>query len=237
MPGIAMGMFFGYLDSTGYKLHTDAEMVANIGMFGLMVGSLSQIVAFVVALIAFVLGRPARRQWAAYRTAGWTTTECRSAYSLQKQEAAALRLNSRLRGLGLAPAQPPGPMRPQPLRKPSWMNRVGLGLALLMPALLIFILLGPWLDSKDVQTLECEVVAAEPVTSSGGTRGGASTASVLVKTSNCGTLGVSRGVTFENRDEVASSFTIGATYGFDIGWYSRTFFRSGVQSVREYRLI
>ncbi|WP_245232771.1 hypothetical protein [Paenarthrobacter nicotinovorans] len=106
-----------------------------------------------------------------------------------------------------------------------------------MPALLIFILLGPWLDSKDVQTLECEVVAAEPATSSGGTRGGASAASVLVKTSNCGTLGVSRGVTFENRDEVASSFTIGATYGFDIGWYSRTFFRNEVQSVRGYRLI
>ncbi|MGR0159382.1 hypothetical protein [Paenarthrobacter nitroguajacolicus] len=237
LPVIAMGMFFGYMDSTGYELHTDPEMVANIGVFGVMFGGLSQIIAFVVALVAFVMERAARRQWAAYRGAGWTTMQCRSAYSLQKQEAAALRLNTRLRELGLGPVQRPEPLTPQPRRKPTRMDRVWLWLALPMSALLVFIFLGPWLDSKDVQTLECEVVAAEPATSSGGTRGGASTASVLVRTSNCGTLGVSRGVSFENQDEVASSFTIGATYGFDVGWYSRTFFRDEIQSVREYRLI
>ncbi|ABM10178.1 hypothetical protein AAur_2805 [Paenarthrobacter aurescens TC1] len=237
LPVIALGMFFGYLDSTGYELPTDPEMVANIAVFGVMFGGLSQIIAFVVALAAFIIERPARRQWAAYRGAGWTTSQCRSAYSLHKREAAALRLDSRLRELGLAPVQPQAALTPSPQKNLSKMDRLWAWLAIPLCAFLVFVLVGPWLDTKDVQTLQCEVVSAEPGTNSGGTRGGASTASVLVKTSNCGTLGISRGVSFDNRDEVASSFTIGATYGFDVGWYSRTFFKNNIQSVRAYRLI
>ncbi|WP_310205718.1 hypothetical protein [Paenarthrobacter nitroguajacolicus] len=237
IPLSAMGMFFGYMESSGYKLHTDPEMVANIAVFGLMFGFLSLVIAVVVALAFFLREKPARRQWAAYRRAGWTTTQCRSAYSLRRQEAAALRLNSRLNELGLAAVHSPAPLTPPPRRKLSKTDRVWAWLAIPMSLFLVFVFLGPWLDSKDVQTLRCEVVSAEPVISSGGTRGGASTASVLVRTSNCGTLAISRGVSFENRDEVASGFTIGATYGFDVGWYSRTFFRNDVQVVREYRLI
>ena len=40
-----------------------------------------------------------------------------------------------------------------------------------------------------------------------------------------------------NREEVASTFKIGATYEFDIGWHGRTFFKNEIQSVREYRRI
>ncbi|MFW0775683.1 hypothetical protein ACLRGI_21240 [Paenarthrobacter nitroguajacolicus] len=238
LPAIVMGMFFGYMDSTGHELHADPEMVANIAVFGLMFGGLSQVLAFVVALVLFVIEAPARRQWAAYRKAGWTTAQCRSVYARKKQEAAALKLNSRLSELGLAPVERQATQATQTQRKKlSGMDFFLAWLAVPMVSVLVFVLLGPWLDSKDVRTFQCEVVSAEPRTSSGGTRGGASTASVLVKTTNCGTLGISRGVGFDNREEVAAEFIIGATYGFDVGWYSRTFFKNEIQSVRGYRLL
>ena len=81
-------------------------------------------------------------------------------------------------------------------------------------------LFSPLLDRIDVQTFRCEVVSAEPRTSSGGSRGSASTASLLIETS-CGPIVVDKGVSSDNQEEVASSFEPGTEYDFDIGWFSR----------------
>ncbi len=98
----------------------------------------------------------------------------------------------------------------------------------------------PLWDSLDVQTVRCEVVSAKGDTSSGGIGGSASTAGVLVETSNCGTISVSSGVTFDSQDKVAASFAPGNEYDFDIGWYSRVVTKGlqhGIQSARDYRLV
>lgn len=237
LPFIFLGMFMGYMDSMGIKSHSDPEMVANIAIFGAVSGALSQIIAFVAALTAFVTTTPARRRWAAHRDAGWTTTQCLIASARHRKAASALKLNARLLELGLAPIQPQAEPTPPPRKKPSKMDRFWASLAIPMFVFVAFIFAGPWLDSKDVQTFQCQVVSAEPRTSRGGSRGSVSTASVLLKTSNCGQLGISRGVSFDNREEIASTFKIGATYEFDIGWYSRTFFKNEIQSVRQYRLV
>ncbi|WP_241980341.1 hypothetical protein [Cryobacterium sp. TMT4-31] len=63
------------------------------------------------------------------------------------------------------------------------------------------------------------------------------TVSVLVKTQDCGPLAIHWGVTSDNQDEIAASSIPGATYEFDVGWFSRTFFKNGIQSARDYRLI
>ncbi len=83
------------------------------------------------------------------------------------------------------------------------------------------------------------MVSASPNTNSGGSRGSASSAGVLVETSNCGMISVSQGVTFENQQEVASSFKVGKDYEFDLGGFSRLVmkdFRNGIPSARNYRL-
>ena len=46
------------------------------------------------------------------------------------------------------------------------------------------VLFSPLLDKIQVEASRCEVVSAEPRTSSGGSRGSASSASVLIETSN-----------------------------------------------------
>jgi len=85
----------------------------------------------------------------------------------------------------------------------------------------LFVLLIPTWDSIAVESIRCKVVSASPNTNSGGSRGSASSAGVLVETSNCGTISVSQGVTFGNQKEIASSFEVGKDYEFDIGWFSR----------------
>jgi hypothetical protein len=98
----------------------------------------------------------------------------------------------------------------------------------------------PILNSVGVESLRCEVVAAEPKTSSGGSRGSASTAGVLVETSNCGKIVVSKGVTFDSQEEIAASFQTGSEYEFDLGWFSRVItmdIRNGIPSARAYRLV
>lgn len=111
----------------------------------------------------------------------------------------------------------------------------------------IFMLIGgvggmfiPLWESIDIEAIQCEVVSAEPRTSSGGSRGSASTAGVLVDTANCGDIVVSSGVTLKNQEEVAASFTAGDVYEFDIGWFSRVvmegIFDQGL-SAQEYRLV
>jgi hypothetical protein len=96
------------------------------------------------------------------------------------------------------------------------------------------------LDSIAVESVRCEVVSAEPDTASGGSRGSVSTPSVVIETSNCGPLDISTGVTFDGRQELASSFQVGAEYEFDIGWYSRVIMTNvfhGSQAVQGYRLV
>ncbi|MFK0040038.1 hypothetical protein ACIQTW_09375 [Paenarthrobacter sp. NPDC090517] len=104
----------------------------------------------------------------------------------------------------------------------------------------LFVLLIPTWDSIAVESLRCEVVSASPNTNSGGSRGSASSAGVLVETSNCGTISVSNGVSFENQQEIASSFEVGKDYEFDIGWFSRVVMkdlRNGIPAARDYRLV
>ena len=103
----------------------------------------------------------------------------------------------------------------------------------------IFVLLIPAWDSIAVESIRCEVVSAEPRTSSGGSRGSASTAGVVVQTSDCGSISVSQGVTFEKEEKIASSFTKSSVFEFDLGWFSRVVMKdlgSGIPSARGYRL-
>jgi hypothetical protein len=104
----------------------------------------------------------------------------------------------------------------------------------------VFVLLLTMWDSIGVESIRCEIRAAKPDTSSGGSRGSASTAGVLVETSTCGSIYVSPGVTFDNRDQVAASFKAGSEYEFDIGWFSRVVtkdIRHEIPSVQDYRLV
>lgn len=104
----------------------------------------------------------------------------------------------------------------------------------------IFYVLMPALDSVGIESIRCEISSAKSDTSSGGTRGSISTPGVLVETTNCGSIYVSSGVTFDNQDEVAASFKAGSEYEFDPGWFSRVMtkdIRQGIPSVQGYRLV
>jgi hypothetical protein len=104
----------------------------------------------------------------------------------------------------------------------------------------IFYMFMPALNSVGIESIRCEISSAKSNTSSGGSRGSASTAGVLVETTNCGTVHVSTGVTFDNQDEVAASFKAGSEYEFDLGWFSRVVtrdLRQGIPSVLAYRLV
>ncbi len=258
IPFGVIGMYLGMLESTGHLDLTGPEMLARIAMSGVgFVGS-GLVIAFGTALTVFIVTTPARRLWAAHRAAGWTTAQCTYAYGRHRSEARSIRMAARLRELGLEPVQPrsatPPSSGPPPRgvrfsarhsATPQWTNarrpaRAYVYLAILLAMFGVFsILFSPLLDRMDVQTVRCEVVSAEPKTNSGGSRGSASTASVLVETS-CGPINVSRGVNFDNRDEVAASFEPGSEYDFDIGWYSRVVMKDllrGLPTADHYRLV
>jgi hypothetical protein len=102
-----------------------------------------------------------------------------------------------------------------------------------------FVLGIPWWNTMAIETQRCEVVSAEPRTSSGGSRGSASTKAVLIETS-CGKFELSQGVTRDTRDEIAASFIVGAEYDFETGWFSREVmigFLGEIGSIRDYRLV
>lgn len=130
------------------------------------------------------------------------------------------------------------PVRPKATKpKTFWWSFVAF---LLMVVVLVGVMFSQQLDSLAVETVRCEVVSAEPRSSSGGSRGAASTPSVLIQTSNCGPLAITEGVTFDGRQELASSFQAGAEYEFDIGWFSRVIMKGvlhQIQSVGAYRLV
>jgi hypothetical protein len=261
VPLSIMGMFIGMSESTGYLDLAGLDMVAHIARSGVWIGVFGLVIGMAVGLIVFIVTTPARRLWAAHRAAGWTTAQCNHAYRRQKYEVRTLRMQARLRELGLEPMPPrsdvppgPGPVQrgddtPSARHRadPPWMPVLARArtLALFATLLATFgivltVLFSPLLDRIDVQRFRCEVVSAEPRTSSGGSRGSASTASVLIKTSNCGHIVVSRGVSFDNRQEVASSFEPGSEYDFEIGWYSRvvmTDILRGLPTADHYRLV
>jgi hypothetical protein len=131
------------------------------------------------------------------------------------------------------------PATPKATKKPraKWLYWV---VFLLLVVFGVGVLFGPELDSISVESVRCEVVSAEPRSSSGGLRGSASTASVLIQTSNCGRLAITEGVTFDGRQELAASFQVGAEYEFDVGWLSRVIMKDvlhQIQSVQGYRLV
>ncbi|WP_052690620.1 hypothetical protein [Pseudarthrobacter chlorophenolicus] len=248
-------------ESTSYAAHSGPETIANIGMFGLAFGGLGQIVALGVALTLFIATTPARRQWAAQRDAGWTTMQCRAEYVRRKRQASARKLDARLSELGLPPmhgrsdvspelvraqdGSTPSARRAEDPRGPRLSRTAPRKAALIFAAIVMVgavggVLFSPLLDRIQVEASRCEVVSAEPRTSSGGSRGSASTASVLIETSNCGPLVVNRGVTFDNQQDVASSFKPGREYEFDMGWYSRVVTKgmlNGIPTAAEYRLV
>jgi hypothetical protein len=130
-------------------------------------------------------------------------------------------------------ATPNAPKKP----RAEWLSWVGFLLMLVVFGGVVF---GGQLDAMTVETVHCVVVSAEPDTASGGSRGSASTPAVLIETSNCGRLDISRGVTFDGRQKLASSFEVGAEYEFDIGWFSRVIMKyvfRGSQAVQGYRLL
>ncbi|TFC45992.1 MULTISPECIES: hypothetical protein [Cryobacterium] len=102
------------------------------------------------------------------------------------------------------------------------------------------VLFSPVWNTFDVESVRCVVVSAEPRTASGGLRGSVSTPAVVILTANCGPLGISRGVTSDEQEELASSFQVGAEYEFDIGWYGRVIMKHvlrGAPEVQGYRLV
>ncbi|WP_309124096.1 hypothetical protein [Arthrobacter sp.] len=104
----------------------------------------------------------------------------------------------------------------------------------------ILYMLMPALNSFGIESIRCEVISAKPYTSSGGTRGSASTAGVLVETTNCGKIHVSQGVAFDNQEEVAASFKASSEYEFDLGWFSRVVTKDithDIPSAQGYRLV
>jgi hypothetical protein len=110
--------------------------------------------------------------------------------------------------------------------------------ALLMFVTVIFIVSSPYLNTLAVETVRCEIVSAEPRTTSGGGRGSVSTAAVVIRTSNCGSIALDRGISFDIQDDVAASFERGAEYEFDIGWYSRVVWKgvlNNIPSAQDYR--
>lgn len=73
----------------------------------------------------------------------------------------------------------------------------------------------------DIRPERCTVVSAVPDSSSGGSRGSASTPGVLVRTEECGPIHVAWGVTFDSEEEVAGNFEAGAVWEFDLSWGNR----------------
>ncbi|MFC9770581.1 MULTISPECIES: hypothetical protein [unclassified Pseudarthrobacter] len=115
-----------------------------------------------------------------------------------------------------------------------WIWRLCGGAFLLFALVMAVTIFG---DFVDVRTVRCDVVSAAPSTSSGGTRGSASTAGVRLETSDCGPVHYSDGVSFENRDQIAASISPGA-YEFDMGWSSRVLgvdMRQTMPTARGYR--
>ena len=111
---------------------------------------------------------------------------------------------------------------------------------LLTVVVAVGVLFSPVWNTIAVESVRCVVVSAEPKTASGGSRGSVSTPAVLILTSNCGPLGISRGVTSDEQQELASSFQVGAEYEFDIGWYGRVIMKHvlrGAPEVQGYRLV
>ncbi|POH59105.1 hypothetical protein C3B59_17940 [Cryobacterium zongtaii] len=231
------GTYWGIVGGAGNPAYTDQAMVVDMAVTGFMFGALGQVIAFAVALTLFIRSMPARRRWAAHREAGWTTAQCRADDARRSGVEHTRMLNARLRKLGLRPVPPPTPWTPPPPKKPTIMSRLSVVLFLVMLVIAAVIFASPWLDTRVVQSIQCEVVSAEPRTTSSGSRGSVTTVSVLVKTQDCGPLAIHWGVTSDNQDEIAASFIPGATYEFDVGWFSRTFFKNGIQSARDYRLI
>jgi hypothetical protein len=259
IPFGVMGMVTGMMESTGYLDLYGLDMLANIASSGVEFVVVGLFIAFGVALTVFIVTTPARRLWAAHRRAGWTTTQCKSALQGQKNEARALRMQTRLRELGLEPMQPQnhvltgsaptrgsGTSSARHRVETPWTRRfarirmfANFGILFAMTGFVATIFFSPLLDRIDVQTFRCEIVSAEPRTSSGGSRGSVSTASVRVET-DCGPIDVDRGVHFDNQEEVAATFEPGSECDFEIGWYSRVVSRKILHSIPtadHYRLV
>ncbi|ACL38788.1 conserved hypothetical protein [Pseudarthrobacter chlorophenolicus A6] len=127
----------------------------------------------------------------------------------------------------------------KPARRPTlkWYWSLAGGLVLLFG---VFVMLMPFWESVGIESVHCEVISARADTNSGGSRGSASTAGVLVDTADCGRISVSKGVTFDNRDAIAASFTAGNVYEFEIGWYSRVVLKgiqNGIPTAQSYELV
>lgn len=134
---------------------------------------------------------------------------------------------------------PEGKASPQASTKKPTLKWYWNVLGLSMMAYVVLIMLSPVIDSITLETVRCEVISAQKDKSSGGSRGSATTAGVLIETSNCGPIYWSKGVTFDNREEIAASFEAGREYEFDMGWYSRVWCRitDVIPSADGYRLV
>jgi len=130
------------------------------------------------------------------------------------------------------------PSRPKATKpRTFWLS---FGVFLVTVVVAVGVLFSPLWNTIAVEPVRCVVVSAEPRTASGGLRGSVSTPAVVILTENCGPLGISRGVTSDEQEELASSFQVGAEYEFDIGWYGRVIMKHvlrGAPEVQGYRLV
>lgn len=196
-----LGMYMGWMDSIGNL----SEMLTQTAMFALVFAVFSQFFAFIIALVVHVATASSRRAWSAHRSAGWTTTQCRAEYGGQKAEARALKLDARLRELGLDTArhqgEGPGVRRDAtgcriPYRSRTQKVIRGLIfrtiLAVVVAASLVVGLGGTIMlgyDKNHHVPIECTVVSAYGFkTASGGGRGSASYPMVRVRLPTAGRL-------------------------------------------------
>ena len=95
----------------------------------------------------------------------------------------------------------------------------------LIPAFIVIggFLLGPQAlqqyDARNPMTVECTVTSAEDqlATTTSRTGLGGSSAQVLIRTSSCGDLLLTDGVTKQNGEDIAERFSNSSTYSFEVG--------------------
>lgn len=104
-------------------------------------------------------------------------------------------------------------------------NRLIAAMLFFIPAFVVIggFLLGPQVlkqyDLQNVTNINCIVTSVESQIASTTSRTGlgGSSAQVLIRTSSCGDLLLSDGVTKENSEEIAKQFVINSTYRFEVG--------------------
>ncbi|WP_058234905.1 hypothetical protein [Devriesea agamarum] len=114
------------------------------------------------------------------------------------------------------------------------------GAAFVIFSFVAMVAVSPYLDTLGIEQWCCEVTSAKIKTSKGGNKGSVTTAGVVIYTKECGHIGYTKGVTSDNKFELAKSFKPGREYIFEVGWFSRAIMPNtpnGIPTAQSYRLV